>query len=164
MSLDARSKIAMVNLRRFSVYILIILTLFVIPIELGQAATASLTVKSGEEVTWPINLVLEDRVLIQFKAIGGTNTLRFSVSFPNATVRDFGESGDYSYNFICDLEGEYVLHFLNNDQTGEKFVTLSYEVRHYIFGIPQMLFMVFIIVVICAGGVAAFVMLGRPCS
>jgi hypothetical protein len=40
-------------------------------------------------------------------------------------------------------------------------VALNYEIDHYIFGIPQMLFMALIIVLACVGGVAAFVLLGR---
>jgi len=54
-----------------------------------------------------------------------------------------------------------VLHFVNNDQNIEKRVYLNYEIDHYIFGIPQMLFMALIIVLACVGGVFAFVILGR---
>ena len=159
---NARSKIAMANLRRSSVYVLIILALLVVLMGLGQATTSNLTVKGGEEVTCPVKLIVEDRVLIQFKVVGETaHTLHFSISFPNATVRDFGESGDFSYSFICDVEGEYVLHFVNNDQTENKLVTLNYEVQHYIFGIPQMLFLTIIIVLACIGGVVAYVLLGK---
>jgi hypothetical protein len=163
MGLNARSKIAMANLSRSSVYSLIILALLGVLMGFGQATTTNFTVKGGEEVTCPINLLVEDRVLIQFKVVGETaNTLHFSISFPNATVRDFGESGDFSYSFICDVEGEYGLRFMNNDQTENKLVTLNYEVQHYIFGIPQMLFLTIIIVLACIGGVAAFVLMGRP--
>ena len=152
----------MVNLRRLPVYILIVIALLVVLVGLGQATTTNLTVKGGEEVTHPVNLIVEDRVLIQFKVVGETvNTLHFSISFPNATKRDFGESGDFSYSFICDVKGEYVLHFVNDDQTEDKLVTLNYEVGHYIFGIPQMLFMVIIIVLACVGFVFAFVILGK---
>jgi hypothetical protein len=152
----------MANLRRTSVYTLIIIALLAVSIGGVQAMTTNFTVKSGEEVTHPIDLIVEDRVLIQFKVVGGTaNTLHFSISFPNATVRDFGEPGDFSYSFICDVEGEYVLHFVNNDQTENILVTLNYEVQHYVFGIPQMLFLTIIIVLACIIGVAAFVLMGR---
>ena len=151
----------MANLRRSPVYVLIILALLVVLTGLVQATITTLIVKGGEEVTHPINLSVEDRVLIQYKVVGGTNTLHFSISFPNATVKDFGELGDFSYSFICDVEGEYVLHFANTDQTEEIRVTLDYQVQHYIFGIPQMLFMAIIVVLACVGGVAAFVSMGR---
>jgi hypothetical protein len=167
MGLNARSKIAMANLRRSSVYTLIIIALLAVSIGLGQAMTVNFTVKGGEEVTHPISLAAEDRVLIQFSAVASSavgeasNTVRFSIVFPNGTVRDFGEVGQASFSFVCDVEGEYTLHFVNNDAAVDKSVTLNYEIDHYIFGIPQMLFMALIIVLACVGGVAAFVILGR---
>jgi hypothetical protein len=152
----------MANLRRSSVYTFIILALLGVLIGLGQAMTTSLTVKGGEEVTYPITLVVEDRVLIQFTAIGEpASILQFSIIFPNATEIDFGEVGKFSYSFICDAEGEYKLYFVNNDQNIEKSVYLNYEIQHYVFGIPQILFMALIIMLACVGGVFAFVILGR---
>ena len=76
-------------------------------------------------------------------------------------MRDFAGSGDFSYSFICDVEGEYMLHFVNTDQTEEVRVTLDYEIDHYIFGMPQMLFMVILIAVVSMVGVAVFVGLSR---
>ena len=157
----------MVNLRRLPSFILIILALLTVLIGLGQAMTTSFTVKGGEEVTHPISLAAEDRVLIQFSAVAfsavgeASNTVHFSIVFPNETVRDFGEIGQTSFSFVCDVEGEYTLHFVNNDQTAEKRVTLNYEIDHYIFGIPQMLFMVILIVVVSMAGVAVFIGLSR---
>jgi hypothetical protein len=162
MGRNTRNLIAMLNLRRSPAYVLIVVALLSVLAGLGQATTTQFTVKSGEEVTVPIDLIFEDRVLIQFTVVGGTvRTLQYSIIFPNATIRDFGEVGRANYSFICDVEGEYVLHFVNNDQTENKLVTLNYEIQHYIFGIPQMLFMTLIIVLACIGGVAAFVMLGK---
>jgi len=152
----------MANLRRTTVNTLIILALLGVIMELGQALTTSLIVKGGEEVTYPITLVAEDRVLIQFTAIGEpVSVLQFSIIFPNATEIDFGEVGKVSYSFICDVEGEYVLHFINNDQNIEKRVYLNYEIQHYVFGIPSMLLLALIIVLACVGGVFAFVILGK---
>jgi hypothetical protein len=153
----------MVNLRRLPSFILIILALLAVFTGVGQAMTTNLTVKGGEEVTYPINLINDDRVLIQFSAVGGTaTTLHFWIVSPNnETLRDFGEVGRASYSFICDVEGNYTLHLENNNQAEDQLVTLNYEIEHYIFGIPQMLFMALIIVLACVGGVAAFVLLGR---
>ena len=158
----------MVNLRRLPSFILVILALLAVLIGVGQAMTTNLTVKGGEEVTHPVNLVAEDRVLIQFSvvvfsAVGeASNTVHSWIVSPNnVTLRDFGEVGQASFSFVCDVEGEYTLHFVNNEQTVEKRVALNYEIDHYIFGIPQMLFMALIIVLACVGGVAAFVLLGR---
>jgi hypothetical protein len=166
MGLNARSRVAMTNLRRSSAYVLIILALLAVLTGLGQAIPTNLTVKGGEEVTHPINLVAEDRVLIQFSAVASStvgeasNTVHFSLVFPNETEKDFGEVGQTSYSFVCDVEGEYTLHFVNNDAV-DKLVTLNYEIDHYVFGMPQMLFMALIIVLACVGGVFAFIILGR---
>ena len=147
--------------------ILIILLLFAVFIGVGQAMVTNLSVKGGEEVTYPINLAAEDRVLIQFSAVGEasvgetSSTLHFSILFPNETVKDFGEVGKASYSFICDIEGIYTLNFTNNDPTVNKLVTLNYEIDHYIFGIPQMLFMVILIAVVSMVGVAVFIGLSR---
>ena len=164
MGLNDRSRIAMVNLRRSSVNMLIILALLGFLIGLGQATMTMFTVQGGDEQTHPINLIAEDRVLIQYKLVGeNVSALRFSINFPNGTVRDFDVPGDFSYSFICDFEGEHVLHFVNTDQTKEIQVTLDYEVQHYIFGIPQMLFMVILIAVVSMIGVAVFIGLsGKP--
>jgi hypothetical protein len=106
--------------------------------------------KGGGEVTHPINLIVDDRVLIQNKVISATadtsHTLLSSIIFPNGTVKEFGEPSDFSYCFVSDAEGEYKLNFKNTDQTENKLVTLKYEIDHYIFGMPQMLFMVMLIV------------------
>ena len=152
----------MANLGRKVVFAFIILALLGVLMGFGQATITSLIVKGGEEVSHPIQLIVEDRVLIQYKVIGGNpSAMHFSISFPNATVKDFGASSDFSYSFVCDIEGEYVLHFVNTDQTEEVRVTLDYEIDHYIFGMPQMLFMVILIAVVSMVGVAVFVGLSR---
>jgi hypothetical protein len=156
----------MKNLRRSFACVFIILALLaVIFIGLGHATTTQFTLKAGGEVTHPINLIADDRVLIQYKVISAiadtSNTVQFSINFPSGTVKEFGESGDFSYSFVCDAEGEYTLNFTNTDQTESKLVTLNYEIDHYIFGMPQMLFMVIVIAVVSMVGVAVFIGLSR---
>jgi len=90
------------------------------------------------------------------------NSIHFYMVYPNGTVRDFGKQGEFSFSFICDLEGEYFLRFSNVDSSTDKLVTLDYEVQHYIFGIPQMLFLTILIVVVSMIAVAAFILMGKP--
>ena len=141
-----------------------VLTTFVVGI--GKANTASVTVKQGEEMIHHIELVAEDRVSIQLKVIGENfgasgGRIQFSITFPNATVQNFGEVGDFSTSFVCDVDGDCALNFTNTDQTEGKLVTLNYEVTHYFFGMPQMLFMVVLIGVVSVAGVAVFIGLSR---
>ena len=153
----------MANLKRLHLSALVILALFGFLLGLSVATITSLIVKVGEEVTHPINLTVEDRVLIQYKVLGlNVSALQFSISFPNATVKDFDGSGDFSYSFICDVEGEHTLNFVNTDQHEDMRVTLNYEVQHYIFGIPQLVFATILVALICVFGVVvAFALMGR---
>ena len=140
----------------------VILVLIAFLIGLGEANTASFTVKQGDEVIHPLNLIAEDRVFIQVKVIGATSSrIQFSIIFPNGTVQSLGEVGDFSTSFVCDVDAECTLNFTNTDQTEHKLVTLNYDITHYIFGMPQMLFMVILIAVVSVVGVAVFIGLSR---
>lgn len=131
-------------------------------VQVVQATTMSFTVYDNKEVTKSISLAVEDHVFIKFTVLGSpNNTIRFYITYPNGTVKDFDERADFQYIFVCSLEGNYILHFSNADSLEEKFVTLDYEIQHYIFGIPQMLFLTIIIVVICVVAVATFIMMGK---
>jgi hypothetical protein len=153
---------AMASFRKSPAYFLIASAVLIVLTGLAEATTTNLTVQRDEETTHLINLAVEDRVAIRFTVVGATaSTVHFSITFPNATIRDFGEVGEFSYSFICDAEGQYTLGFVNNDLTENKLVTLNYEVDHYIFGVPQMLFLTIIIMLACIGGVVAYVLLGK---
>jgi hypothetical protein len=152
----------MLNLRKTCCTSIIILVLTAFFVGIGEAATLSITVKNGEEVIQPISLVVEDRILIQVKVIGTTSSgIQFSMACPNGTVQNFGEVVDFTTSFVCDLEGEYKLNFTNTYQTENKLVTLNYNIDHYIFGIPQTLFLVILIGVVSVVGVAVFIGLSR---
>ena len=151
----------MVNLKRSLVTVLVALALLSYLVVFCQAVMSSLTVKGGEELNHPLDLILEDRVSIQYTVVGeNANAMQFLINFPNGTVKDFGASGRFSYSFVCDAEGEHMLRFVNTDQA-ELHLTLEYEVQHYIFGMPQMLFMVMLIAVVSVAGVAVFIGLSR---
>ncbi|MGB9671978.1 MAG: hypothetical protein ACPL0C_07210 [Candidatus Bathyarchaeales archaeon] len=140
--------------------ILFFLLLFTL-VQLTAATSTSFTVRSGEEATRVLKLAVEDRVFISFSVVGGDNAIRFCLACPNGTVRDFGEVGYFHHTFVCDLEGDYTLHFSNVGSSVDKLVTLNYEVEHYIFGVPQMLFLTIVIAIVCVVMVAAFILLGR---
>lgn len=161
--MKGNKNITMLNLRkRFSAFF-IILIMIAIFVKFGGATPVSLVVKPGEEIPHNVGLIIEDRVLIQINAIGeGTsNLVQFSLVFPNGTIKDFGEVSSFHTSFVCDLEGNYTLNFANNDQTESKRVTLNYEIEHYVFGMPQMFFMVILIAFISVVGVAVFIGLSQ---
>ena len=148
--------------RKLLIHVLFVMTLLIL-VRFAEATTVNFSVDGGEEVTKNIGLAVEDHILIKFTVVGiSDKTLYFYMSYPNGTVNEFGNVGSFHYSFVCDVEGEYVLHFSNLNSTETKHVTLDYEVQHYIFGIPQMLFLTIIIVVICVAAVAAFILMGKP--
>ena len=131
----------------------------------AYATTLNITVHGGEEVTRPLTLAVEDRVAIKFTVVGGQsgNTLDFRLTYPNGTAKaTFDNVGNVNYGFICDEEGEYAMHFSNVGSSEDKLVSLDYEVQHYIFGMPQMLFLTIIIVLVCVAAVAVFILIGKP--
>lgn len=153
----------MLQFKRPLAHILFFALSSLVILESVEAAAVSFTVGGGEEETKTLNLAVEDRVLIKFTVIGasGDTSLRFSLVCPNGTVRDFGMQSDFRYSFVCDLDGEYLLRFSNAGSFVDKLVTLECEVEHYIFGVPQMLFLTIIIVLVCVGAVAAFILLSK---
>ena len=150
--------------RLFCIF-LIILTAFSSSIRFGQATVASFTVRAGEETTRSLSLAIEDRVAIKFAVVGGQggSTLDFWITCPNGTDKAiYIDVGNLDYRFVCDAEGNYTMHFSNAGSFEDMFVSLDYEVQHYIFGMPQMLFLTMIVVVVCVAAVAVFILMGKP--
>ncbi len=143
------------------IFLVILLSIFVLFVE---ATTMNFTVHGGEEMTKQISLAVEDHVVIKFTVVGQTESvLNFYIVCSNGTLREFGNMiGTFTYSFICNEAGEYVLHFSNKDFSEDKLVTLNYEVGHYIFGIPQMLFLAIIIALVCMAAVATFIFMSKP--
>jgi len=153
----------MIQSRKLLIRFLFIVIVFSVIVRFAEATSMNFTVQGGKEETRSISLAVEDRVLIRFTVVGPSDSsLHFSITYPNGTQKDFGKRGDFHDSFVCDTEGECILHFSNTDSTEDKLVTLDYEIEHYIFGIPQMLFLTIIIVVICVAAVAVFILMGKP--
>ena len=128
-----------------------------------SATAMNFTVTAGEEVVRTISLSKEDRVLVSFTVIGGQsdNTIDFSITYTNGTVQDFGMIGGLENGFLCDKDGQCLLHFSNLNGSENKLVSLDYEVQHYVLGMPQMLFLTVVIVVVCVAAVAVFILMAR---
>ncbi len=151
------------HMRRFVIPFLVAVALS-ITIQLGEATSINFSVPQGGEETRSLNLVVEDRVSIRFTVVGQTShTLNFYVKDSDGeTMAEFPETGSVDYRFTCVDPGEYTLRFENPDASETKFVTLNYEIQHYVFGMPQMLFLTIIVVLVCIGAVTMFVLMGRP--
>ena len=154
----------MTQLKKKLIRFLFIVMALSILVRNAKATTINFTVPEGEEITKPISLVAEDHVSVKFTVVGQTaSTLHFYITDPHGDVKvEYSEIGNVDYSFVCDEAGEYVLHFHNIDMSEDKLVTLNYEIQHYIFGIPQMLFLTIIIVLVCMSAVATFTLMGKP--
>lgn len=143
---------------------LFIVVVFSVLIQTAEATTINFTVSEDGEETKLISLVVEDHVSIKFTVLGQTeSTIDFNITDPHGNVKaEYSNVGYVDYRFVCDEAGEYILHFYNTDTTEEKLVTLNYEIQHYIFGIPQMLFLTIIIVLVCLVAVATFILMAKP--
>jgi hypothetical protein len=142
---------------------LLMATMVLLLIPTVKAAAESFTVHSGQEETKSLNLAVEDRVLIKFTVTGGTtSSLDFYITDPNGNIMGtFGTTGSIDYAFVCSQEGEYKLNFSNIASAEDKLVVLDYEVEHYIFGMPQMLFLAFIVVGTCVAAVAVYILMSK---
>lgn len=143
--------------------LLLAATAFLLLIPTVNAAAESFTVRAGQEETKLLNLAVEDHVLVRFTVTGGTTSaLDFSITDPNGNIMEtFGNTGSVNYAFVCSQDGEYKLNFTNIASAEDKLVSLDYEVEHYIFGMPQMLFLTFIVVGTCVAAVAAFILMSK---
>jgi hypothetical protein len=126
------------------------------------ASVQSYTVGAGQEVVCKISVSSGDKVHFSFVTAGDeSNMLSFSVVFPNSSSKDFGKVGQCSSSFVSNVKGSCDLHFVNNDSSQAVVVTVSYEVEHFIFGMPQMLFLLALITVLLLAVVAGYVIMGK---
>lgn len=152
----------MLVLRKIFPYILFFLVLVSLIVGLVQSITFNINVQPNSEVDHEFDLILEDHVLLQIRSIGGTSG-NFSaiLILPDDSTKDFGQDNSFDYSFICEIEGQYIMKFINSDIQNDKLVTINIEIQNYVLGMPKMLFLTLIIVGICLVGVAFFVFLGK---
>ena len=137
----------------FSIAIILIM-FFIAPL---WATTLSINLPAGDQTDHTITLRLDDHVRIKFNVLGTENNyVAFSLVYPDSSELNFGEVGVFSYEFVCEIKGEYQMCFVNNDLEENKLVTLNYDVEAYMFGLPQTQFLVIAIAVVCVMMVAFY--------
>jgi hypothetical protein len=114
---------------------------------LTSALTFNINIEPNGQFEQKLDLLLEDRVLLQIRNLGATNgNFLANLHFPDGSIVNIGDRNTIDYNFICNLEGEYTLTLENWDQNNEILVTLNIDIQNYVLGIPKMLFWTLIIV------------------
>jgi hypothetical protein len=146
------------------VFPLLATTIVLLFVPAVRATAESFTVRAGQEEMRSLNLTVDDHVQVRFTVTGqATNVLDFYITDPQGNITEnFGTTGNLNYAFVCSQEGEYKLHFSNVVSTEDKLVSLDYEVQHYIFGMPEMLFWTLVVLGICLVMLAVFFLMGKP--
>ncbi len=148
---------------RFLLVFCLFLSIFMLSINAVGAVSRTISVDAGQEKVEDISLKVDDEVSGKISVVGGSNKIDFSITDPSGeaivptervSVKDF--------RFTASKEGTYTLHFDNSFSTDHKTVTFNYDVRHYIFGIPQEDFLLFLIMIVAVVGLVLFVRLSRP--
>lgn len=152
----------MIFFRKIIVYTILCLVFASLFFGIVNAITFNINIEPNSQVEHKLDLLLEDRILLQIRNIG-SSTGNFSVNlhFPDGFIENIGNGNSIDYDFICELEGGYILKLENWDLESDIMVTLNVEIQNYFFGIPKMLFFTLVIVGICLVGVVFFVFLGK---
>ena len=116
----------------------------------------------GRKCICKINVASQDRVQLTFVTTGqASSNLSFSIVFPNSTVVSLGELDQYSTRFTSNVQGTCTLHFDNTNSSESEFVALNYNIEHYIFGIPEMIFVLVAIAVLLMVIVSGYIIMGK---
>ena len=141
---------------------LLILCFSISAIGIVHANAGSFNLAPGNQTVCEIPVSSGDRVQVTFTAVGdNSNSLLFWIAFPNSTVTTPGNVDQYSASFTSSVGGTCELHFNNTSSSETILVALNYEVDHYIFGIPEMIFVLAVIVVLLMVFVSVYVVMNK---
>ena len=144
------------------VYLLLILCLSISVIGIAHANAGSFSLAPGNQNVCKIAVSSGDRVQVTFTAIGDdSGSLLFWIVFPNSTVTNLGNVDQYSASFKSNVGGTCELGFNNTSSSETILVALNYEVDHYIFGIPEMIFVLAVIVVLLMAFVSGYIIMSK---
>jgi hypothetical protein len=76
-------------------------------------------------------------------------------------MKDYGVVTQTSINFISGIKGSLELHFDNSNSSDAKLVTLNYDIEHYIFGMPQMLFLLIAVALFLVCIAVGYIIMGK---
>jgi len=142
--------------------VLIVLCLMTILAVIVLAKTESINVEPGKDIIRAVDLASGDRITMTFTVSGpAPSTVNFFMVLPNGTTVDNGPTSQYKSQFFTNVKGTLHLHFDNTDSSNGQLLTLNYEVEHYIFGIPQMIFLLGGIAVVLLCVAAGYMIMGK---
>lgn len=136
--------------------VLCVLIAFVLTCGFVNAYSETIELPAKDSATRTVNLNEGDVVSGRITIVG--NPINFSLSDPdNIIIQEYTISGPTNFQFTAAKTGMYSFRFENGFSDEIKFVTLNYNVQHYIFGFPQEYILVFLIVGLAVVAVVVFV-------
>ena len=143
-------------------YLFLILCFSMSIVGIARANSGSFNLAPGNQTVCEFSVSSGDRVQVTFTAAGdNSNSLLFWISFPNSTVTNPGSVDQYSASFTSNAGGTCGLHFNNTSSSETILVALNYEVDHYIFGIPEMIFVLAVIAVLVMVFISAYAIMSK---
>jgi hypothetical protein len=138
--------------------------ILVLNVNMVLAVSRTIHLDAGEEKAEEVYLKVEDEVSGRISVVGDSNDgINFYVEDPNGNVIVLYENASIEdFRFKASKEGIHKLRFDNTFSTSPKTVTFNYEVRRFIFGIPQEDFLVLVVMITALIGILLFVTLSRP--
>jgi len=145
--------------RKNSFAILLLLVLFSCTSIEAKATAETFALPAGQTTVRTIDLNVDDEVSGRISVVGSdeSNDITFmvygplgSIILPPTTVVS------NNFNFKVIEAGTYSFIFENLLSTGDKTVSLNYDVRHYWFGMPQEFVLMLIIVFLGVVGLIVY--------
>lgn len=140
----------------------VVIALIVIVANIAQAATQSFNVEAGKDVEEIIELQASDTLSMSLQVTAvESSKLHFYIILPNSTIIDYGDTNQLTIELSTKVDGECKLHFDNSHSESAKLITINYNIEHYIFGVPQMLFLLIAIGILLLFVVAGYIAMGK---
>ncbi|UCB61388.1 MAG: emp24/gp25L/p24 family protein [Candidatus Bathyarchaeota archaeon] len=125
---------------------------------IANAYSVTKELPGREKETLGVELNEGDEVSGRITLIGGA--INFSVSDPEGRIIvSYTVSDPADFRFDASKTGAHSFHLENYFSDNTVFITLNYNVQHYIFGFPQEFILLFVIIGCALVGVVMFVAL-----
>lgn len=144
--------------------LLLLLSLFSWAIVVAKATAETFALPAGQTTVRTIDLNVDDEVSGRISVVGseGSNDINFTVYGPLGSVILPPTTVIASnFNFKVTEAGTYSFVFDNSSSTGDKHVSLNYDVRHYWFGMPQEFVLMLIVVFLGVLGLVIYALASK---
>jgi hypothetical protein len=122
----------------------------------ANAYSETIELPGRHEEKRTVSLNAEDVVSGRVAIVG--SAINFSISDPeNRIIQNYTLTNPTDFRFTASKAGTYSFRFENWFSDRTKFVSLNYNVQHYIFGFPQEYFLLFAVVALALVAVVVFV-------